>query len=292
MKLTNKYNLPQPVVTALTRSEYSRGDSNRSITQLIDSPRVRILRKEHDDEISEDVSDKLWAVLGNGVHKMFENSADENHATEERLFIDVEGWTISGAIDLQQTDGDGVIVKDYKTTSIWSVIYGKVEWEYQLNCYAALVRRAKGVKVNGLRVIAIMRDWKANDAATKPDYPVSPIMEIEIPMWSEAEQDSYILKRVQLHQQAEFERLTGSELPDCTDEERWAKDPTWAVIKKGNKRATKVFDKPDEAHAFATEQGSAFEVVFRKGESVRCAANWCRVNEWCSQYKKSVESSE
>lgn len=291
MKLTNKYGLPQPVVTALTRSEYSRGESNRSITQLIDAPRVRILKQEHQEELTEDVSEKLWAVLGTGVHKMFENSADENHISEERLFIDVEGWVISGAIDLQKIEKDGVIVSDYKTTSVWSVIFGKVEWEYQLNCYAALVRRAKGLKVKSLKVIAMMRDWKASDAEFKQDYPKAPIMEIDIPMWSEEEQDTYLNGRVQLHQNAEFTRLTGSELPECSDAERWAKEPSWAVMKKGNKRATKVFDKPEEAHAFAKEQGDAFEVVFRAGESVRCAANWCRVNEWCTQYQKSLENS-
>ncbi len=291
MKLTNKYGLPQPVVTALTRSEYSRGESNRSITQLIDAPRVRILKQEHQEELTEDVSEKLWAVLGTGVHKMFENSADESHISEERLFIEVDGWVISGAIDLQKIEADGVIVSDYKTTSVWSVIFGKIEWEYQLNCYAALVRRSKGLKVKSLKVIAMMRDWKASEAEFKQDYPKAPIMEIDIPLWADHEQDAYLNGRVHLHQNAEFTRLTGSELPECSDAERWAKDPSWAVMKKGNKRATKVFDKPEEAHAFATEQGDAFEVVFRAGESTRCNANWCRVNEWCTQYQKSIENS-
>jgi hypothetical protein len=291
MKLTNKYGLPQPVVTALTRSEYSRGESNRSITQLIDAPRVRILKQEHQEELTEDVSEKLWAVLGTGVHKMFENTADENHISEERLFIEVDGWVVSGAIDLQKIEEDGVIVSDYKTTSVWSVIFGKVEWEYQLNCYAALVRRSKGLKVKSLKVIAMMRDWKASEAEFKQDYPKAPILEIDIPLWADHEQDAYLNGRVHIHQTAEFSRLTGCELPDCTDAERWAKDPSWAVIKKGNKKATKVFDKPEEAHAFATQQGDAFEVIFRAGVSTRCAANWCRVNEWCSQYQKSIENS-
>ncbi len=291
MKLTNKYGLPQPVVTALTRSEYSRGESNRSITQLIDAPRVRILKQEHQEELTEDVSEKLWAVLGTGVHKMFENTADENHISEERLFIEVDGWVISGAIDLQKIEEDGVIVSDYKTTSVWSVIFGKVEWEYQLNCYAALVRRSKGLKVKSLKVIAMMRDWKASEAEFKQDYPKAPILEIDIPLWADHEQDAYLNGRVHIHQTAEFSRLTGSELPECSDAERWAKDPSWAVMKKGNKKATKVFDKPEEAHAFAAQQGDAFEVVFRAGVSTRCAANWCRVNEWCTQYQKSIENS-
>ncbi len=55
MIITNHTNLPEPVFKALTHSDYSRGHSNRSVTQLIDSPRVRILRKEHDDEITEEL---------------------------------------------------------------------------------------------------------------------------------------------------------------------------------------------------------------------------------------------
>ncbi len=291
MKLTNKYGLPQPVVTALTRSEYSRGESNRSITQIIDAPRVRILKQEHHDELTEDVSEKLWAVLGTGVHKMFENTADDSYITEERLFVEVDGWVISGAIDLQKIENDGAIISDYKTTSVWSVIFGKVEWEFQLNCYAALVRKSKGIKVKSLKVIAMMRDWKASEAEFKQDYPKAPILEIDIPMWSDEEQDAYLDGRVKLHQSAEFERLTGSELPECSDKERWVKEPTWAVIKKGNKKATKVFDTPEDAHAFASEKGKEFEVIFRAGESTRCAGNWCRVNAWCSQYQKSIENS-
>ena len=72
MNYTNVTNLPQPIFKALTHSGYTRGHSNRSVTQLIDSPRVRILRKEHDDDITEDVSDMGWCVLGRSVNKLFE----------------------------------------------------------------------------------------------------------------------------------------------------------------------------------------------------------------------------
>lgn len=291
MELTNKYGLPQPVVKALTRDNYSRGKSNRSVTQLIDSPRVRILRKEHDHQLTEDVSEKLWAVLGQAVHRMFEDATDENHTSEERLFLDIEGWTISGAIDLQKKDDGTIVLTDYKTTSVWAVIFGKVEWQYQLNSYASLVRRAKGEKVTGLKVIAIMRDWSARDAEFKSDYPKAPILEIDVPLWTEGEQDAYLDGRVRIHQQAEFDRLIGSELPECSDEERWAKKPSWAVMKKGGKRAFKVFDNPEGAHALAAEKGKDYEVVFRRGENTRCEADWCRVSSFCSQFKRLSENN-
>lgn len=192
MKLTNKYGLPSTVVRALTRSEYSKGESNRSITQLIDSPRVRILRQENWENMEEDVSEKMWAVLGSAAHKMFEETGDDKHVTEERLFAEVEGWVISGAIDVQRIDDGGITIMDYKTTSVWSVILGKKEWEYQLNCYAYLVRKANKLPVTGLKVVAILRDWKARDAEEKHDYPKAPIVEINIPLWSEQAQDQYI----------------------------------------------------------------------------------------------------
>lgn len=289
MKLTNKFGLPDPVVRALTRSEYSKGDSNRSITQLIDSPRVRILRQEHWDELEEDVSEKMWAVMGTAAHKMFEDTADEKHVSEERLYTEIDGWVISGAIDVQKIEGDGIVVMDYKTTSVWSVILGKSQWEYQLNCYAALVRRVKNVPVKGLKVIAILRDWRSKDAEEKPDYPRAPIVEVNIPLWEPEKQDAYLNGRVALHQKAEFDRLTGAELPWCSDDERWIKENKWALKRKGQKRAVKVFDNEPDAIA-AVQDG--MEVEFRRGEATRCKANWCRVSAWCSQYQAEQDSIE
>jgi len=289
MKLTNKFGLPDPVVRALTRSEYSKGDSNRSITQLIDSPRVRILRQEHWDDLEEDVSEKMWAVMGTAAHKMFEDTADEKHVSEERLYTEIDGWVISGAIDVQKIENDGIVVMDYKTTSVWSVILGKSQWEYQLNCYAALVRRVKNVPVKGLKVIAILRDWRSKDAEEKPDYPRAPIVEVNIPLWEPEKQDAYLNGRVALHQKAEFDRLTGSELPWCSDDERWIKENKWALKRKGQKRAVKVFDNEPDAIA-AVQDG--MEVKFRRGEATRCKANWCRVSAWCSQYQAEQDSIE
>ena len=165
MRLTNKHNLPKPVVDSLTKDNYSRGSSNRSITQLIDSPRIRILRAEHDAEMTEDASDKVWSVLGTAVHNMFEDAVSEKeHISEERLFIEQDGWEISGAIDLQETESDGsVIVSDYKCTSVWSVMYGKAEWANQLNAYAWLVRHVKKVPVSSCQIVAVLRDWKLSE---------------------------------------------------------------------------------------------------------------------------------
>jgi hypothetical protein len=77
MKTTNKFQLPEVVVKALTKDTYSRGDSNISVTTLIDSPRVGILKRKHDDEIEMDVVDYLWSRFGTAMHNVFEDATEE-----------------------------------------------------------------------------------------------------------------------------------------------------------------------------------------------------------------------
>ena len=138
---TNIQNLPEPVVKALSSDDYSSGAVNSSVTTLIDSPQIKILSRKHQDDISYDVSERLWSVLGTAVHNMFEDHASGDYLSEERLFTEVNGWKVSGAIDIQKAEKDGsVTILDYKCTSVWSVIFGKDSWQQQLNFYAYLVR--------------------------------------------------------------------------------------------------------------------------------------------------------
>jgi hypothetical protein len=288
MKITNQHNLPEVVFNALTFSDYTKGDSLLSVTQLIDSPRVSQLQRQHDDEIEQDAVDFLWSRFGTSVHQMFEAAVHgADCISEERLFAEVNGWKISGAIDLQHLTHDGVIISDYKVTSVWSVINDKQEWHKQLNCYAWMVRHAKKLPVKQLRIIAILRDWSRRKAEEGGNYPDSPIQMITIPMWSESDQDNYVQERVALHQEADFEFATGGELPKCDAHERWDKPTVFAVQKKGRVRAIKLHTVEDDAVAHAESLGTGHFVDKRTGESTRCLQNWCRVNEWCEQWKES-----
>ena len=289
MKTTNQFNLPDPVFKALTNDTYSKGDSNRSITTLIDSPRVRIQRSELNEVIYEDVSEKIWSILGTAVHNIFEVHAEGDYLSEERLFVDINGWKVSGAIDIQKTEDDGSItIMDYKCTSVWSVIFDKVEWHNQLNAYAYLVRKAKKVKVNKLQIVAVLRDWKKREAQMKDDYPFAPIMIVDVPLWDEAVAAEYVEGRVKLHQDAEFARLVGEDLPLCSDKERWMRDAKFAVKKKTVKRAMRVFDSLEDAEKFFKKEGfgDAYIIEERVGEPIRCAQNYCRVADHCDQYQR------
>ena len=159
---------------------------------------------------------------------------------------------------------------------------GHPDWERQLNVYAFLVRHSKGLKVRSLSVIGVLRDWRKADADRRAGYPSAPILELDVPLWSEEEQDEFVRERIRLHRVAELEKEF-SGLPECTDEERWTKPGKWAVHKGKNKRALKLFDTKEEAEAFAKETNDR-RVEERRSEYVRCSNNYCRVNAWCEQW--------
>jgi hypothetical protein len=287
--VTNKFKLPQFVVDALTHSDYTRGDSDISVTQLIDSPRIARLQREHADEQTKDAVDFVWSRFGTSVHVMFEESLKATGSdviTEERLFTETQGWKLSGAIDAQEVGDDGVIISDFKVTSAWSVIFDKSSWHTQLNVYAYLVRKAKGQTVKKLQMVALLRDWVRRKAEQGGEYPTAPIVVLDIPMWSEAEQDAYVESQIKKHMEA---TNTDQPLIFCTSEETWQKDTVYAVMKKGRKSAVKLYKTEPEAVERAEKEGSNHSVEVRKGEKTRCKGDWCGVSKWCDQYQSEAK---
>ena len=291
MIITNKFNLPQTFMNITKRPTYTKGGAHLSATELISSPRIVQLRKKYEDQIEIDVTEMVWSIFGTAIHGVLEHGRDDNHLVEERLHSVLDGWSISGAIDLQITDGDGVIVSDYKTTGAWLVMNEKKDWEYQLNIYAWLVEKVKEKQVKKLEVVAIIRDWNRRDAQSREGYPEAPVKVIDIPLWSYEERENFIKERITLHSHALFATETGEDLPFCTPEQMWEKQTTYAVKKAGNKRASNVFESEEEAKAKAEELGKGYEIEVRLGERTRCA-NFCSVSGFCTQWKSYNEEKQ
>ena len=278
-QLTNKHRLPAPLVSALTADWYHQ-PGHISVTGLIKPPRIRQLELRYTDQIVEDVSDKIWMLLGSAVHGVLERAETVSCLQEERLAVDVAGWTITGQADLWEEPG---ILSDYKITSVWAGINGpKTEWESQLNIYAHLYRVA-WFPVEGLQVVAIYRDWQKNRAKQGNGYPQCAAGVLPVMVWPEVEVQEYIKERVTTHQAAES--LPDIGLPYCTPEERWERPTTYAVMKKGRKSAVRVLGSRLEADEMAEEKGAGHYVEVRPGESVRCEG-YCQVAPFCSQYQK------
>ena len=224
----------------------------------------------------------VWKIMGTAIHEVFEKAASNAYVSEERLSHTVDGTVISGAIDYQFEDDGEVDLKDYKSTSTYSITSGdKPEWERQLNVYAYLIRHAKGLKVRSASVIAVLRNWTKSQAERSSSYPQASIAEVKIKLWSDEEQDAYVKERVRLHRVAELEKDFG--LPPCTPDEQWAKPSKWAVYKGSSKRA-KLFDTEDDAQEFAGQSRDC-SVVERPATLTRCENNYCRVADFCDQWR-------
>lgn len=280
---SNRFNAPKTLVNLLERDDYTRGHARISVTQLIDAPRIRLLREKHDADIVIDVSDSLWALVGRALHKVAETGADEEHLAEERLYDQVLGWVISGGVDVQRISEGSAIIGDYKLCAAYALRHEKPEWERQLNIYAWLVRKAKGLVAERLEVYAVVRDWNRREAARDRSYPQAPIQVVPVRLWTPDVQEQYVLDRVRVHQQAETAAELGGDLPECSDQERWMRGSTFAVMKPGAKRAIKLCGTREEAGAVCGKNPGTF-VTERKADPVRCSGDFCRVSKWCSQY--------
>lgn len=287
MKITNKHGVPETLVALASRDTYTKGRADFSVTEIISPPRIQRLRQRHHEQMESDVADMLWQLLGSCLHVVAERSEVPNHINEERIFAQVDGVTLSGAIDIQEITPAGVVITDYKFTGSWSLRNAKPEWEAQQNIYAWLVSTVKGQKVAGIRICALIRDWSRREALNKPDYPQAPIQVIELPMWPLEKTGAYIRERIEMHRMAKVAADWEDALPLCTNEERWMRETQYAVRREGRKTAIRVLDNEEDAKKLAEQEKGFVEV--RPGEPIRCTGDFCGVAQWCDQFKKEQQ---
>jgi hypothetical protein len=270
VKLTNRLGLPQPIVDAVRNDGYSRGDSDISVTQLLAPPRQVALARQHSADIEEDVSERIWSLVGQVMHGILER-ANTTGIAERRLFMEVEGWKVSGGMDAYYEHG---LLQDYKFITSWKFKGGKatIEHEQQLNCYAAILR-ANSNTVNKLQIVGILRDWSKMEAERDPEYPQTQVIVVPVPLWAPEKAYAFMRERVVLHQQARVA------LPQCSPEERWAKPDVYAVMKDGRKTAVRLYETKAEADNHAMRD-NALTVVKRPGVSTRCRY-YCSVAKFC-----------
>lgn len=286
MRITNRLGLPAPLVSAVTRHPRQKRENTISVSELIQPPQLRALVRQYDAELTEDASDRLWALLGTLLHGVMEEHAQgmAGHVVEEELSTEVLGWKVIGHYDLSEMVFDGEILTDWKLTSVYSMKDKdlKPEWDAQVNIYAELLRRA-GRKVTKAQIIAIGRDWSQSRAMREADYPQQQVVVKPVPLWNEQAVSDYLEARVLMHQFAER-----GIWPDCAPEERWARPDIWALHKKGQKKAVKLFEDPELAQKWLDQilgGNKSHYIQHRQGESIRCAA-YCPAAPKCKQWAK------
>ena len=283
MNFTNRTQLPDHIAHVLREAflndsyDGPRGEHEISVTTLVGPAQKRVLERRHAADLSMDVLDTVPALLGQGLHSILERGATNGVTAvpEERLATHHDGWLISGKSDLYETT-DKILV-DYKSSSVWSFIFGKKDWNDQLNVLR-WIRERNGQRVNGLAIVLFCGDWRRGEALKNPDYPAR-VVNIPIPMWTMDEATAYVDARLKLHRDAQ----DGQNVP-CSEEERWQKPTSWALVKDGNKRAASLHS--TEADAVANLRGGQ-HVEKRPGESVRCNG-YCLAASFCTQWEADV----
>jgi hypothetical protein len=310
---TNKYNLPESLVNTLIYDDYDLKDAPPnvvSLTEMIDSPKARILRRRHKNEIVVDVSTLLWRTAGTAFHRAVE-LANAHAIVEKRWFMSVntgavfvmdaggdirsqswyrvDCWYLSGKLDILI---DGVL-EDYKYTSVWSAVYapeGRSAYHAQVNINAFAMRHMNE-HAKALRVILVLRDWSKR-RRHEDGYPVVPFLSIDVPMWSEEECYEYIMRKMSEYT-SDIE-LTDDSISECDPEDRWHKPGKLAVMKGKNKRASKLFEPYDRQGAMdyieKMDNPGLYRIENRPDENTRCEdSDYCEVRQWCNFYNGVVK---
>jgi len=293
MNITNKFDLPLGIVDAIKNREYSKGEADISVTSLLMPPQMYRLLALHGKDIEVDASENIWALFGTAVHHILSLSAPEDAIQEERFYLQVADWMLSGQPDIYRKTSK--MIEDYKVTSVYKVQAGDYDdWAFQLNCYKLLLE-ARAYPVEQLRIVAIMRDWSFKEARSGriQDYPKTQVQSISIPVWKPIDTLLEIAKRIKGHQAVLG--LNREQLPQCTAEDRWAGQSSYNLVNPDKPNyvyraypfdeSIEGDDKRAETEAFITLAGMkavGYKVQKRSGFNMRCEY-FCPVREVCFQ---------
>lgn len=286
--ITNELNLPQPFVDAVS-SDYRYTPKRYSATSLLKGTREAILQRRHQEEVDQDVADMVWMIFGTAVHSVLENSQEtETQLKENKIEAQMpNGYTLSGIFDLYD-DSTGTVT-DYKTASVWKVVYD--EWDdyrQQLLIYCWMLRKM-GFDAHTGEIVAMLKDHSKTKAKIDHTYPSHPVFVKRFEFTGEDFETIEQWLEWKFRDIERCEALPDDSLPICSHEERWATPDKWAVKKKGNKKATKLFEDEDAANDHASylseRDGKEYIVEHRPGTDKKCS-EYCSVCEFCNYWKE------
>jgi hypothetical protein len=283
MKITNRLSLPEGFVKAVSTEKHN-AEGCLSATTLIQGVKQIILMDRYWDELEDDVSDRIWAIFGSAVHSLMQ-SEGEYDFTEQDMAYKLGDITITGKIDNYNMKHG--VIDDYKTASVIKVKAGDFEdWFLQGMIYARLLTK-NNFPVKRCRFIALLKDHSKTDAMREWQYPQEPLYIYEFPVTAMSlfKIEMYLKDKVR-----EYRRcieLKDDAIPPCTSGERWERPPKFAIMKTGQKRAVRLFDKREDADLLTETKGASHYVEFRRGDSIRCRS-YCLCKSFCNFYRESV----
>jgi hypothetical protein len=279
MLVTNKHNLPQSLVNAVTTERHNK-EGSVSATTLLKSATETLLLNRHWDEIEVDAADSIWQVWGTAVHSVFE-SQNDNSFKEEEFSVKVSNTTVTGRVD--NYDMENEVLADFKTCSVWKITFKDFEDWYKQGMIYAYLMKCSGLNVKQCQFVALIKDHSKTKAKMDPSYPQSPVFvyKFDVTESGLSEIETFIKNKV-LDIESKL-NTPDTELPGCSKEERWAEDGKWKVKKPSRKTALKVCSTEEEAMSYRDKEGGDCYVEYVAGEDKKCD-NYCLVCKWCPYY--------
>ena len=296
--ITNRLDLPQPFVDAVT-SDHKYKPHRYSVTEVLGGTCEAILKRRHAGEGEFDVADQIWMLWGTAVHKVLEEAEATDTQLQESWFkVLVGDYELSGIFDLYD-DSTGTVT-DWKTTSCWTVIFGDFEkWRDQCLLYCWMLRK-HGFDARRGEIVALLRDHSMRKARTDRDYPQHPVFKICWDFDGEDFMRAAALVGAWFYKVRHEETVEDAYLEPCSPEQRWHKPDKWAVMKKGQKRAVRLYESEKEARDRCNAENRAARerseierhyIEFREGEDTKCES-YCSVAEFCPYYQAMMRQRE
>ena len=276
----SKIEIPDYLLNAVAPNTRQPNPERMSVTSLFDSPLIRTLQMEHWNEITEEVDDMLWALYGIALDTIVKQNCREG-LTQLKMELPLLDYVLVGQPDIYYLTNE--LLADLKTTSVWNLKEPRREWIMQLNTYRYMMSKLyPTLKVNKLQVHGLARDWRKNEKLKYNNYPDSAFVILDIPIIEDMEQVIDAAMKEHKH----------CSKRECTFEEKWQKEDTFAVMKKGQKSAKRVLDSIEEALDWCKENKYAVDnniisIVKRPGECVRCQS-YCKVSKFCPYFNPQI----
>lgn len=312
-----------PVAVWLATDEY---DGNRgtdpyfiSATGLLKSPKQIVLgmRADPEDEAI-DIAGLVKSRIGTAIHDAIERAWSNSerltktlislgHSEElaKRVVVNPEvvtegsvpvymeqravkklgKWTLTGKFDMV-FDGH---LSDIKSTGTFTYVNSAKNDDYIKQ--GSFYRWLNPIKITNdmMSIDFIFTDFKQNMVGTA-NYPPAQTVNKIFPLMTIPETENWIKDRLNLIESIEL--LPEDQLPDCTDEELWRREPSWKYYKSGEitARSTKNFDNAAEAYARKAADGGMGLVVEIKGQPTACL--YCAVSSMCTQKDAFIASGD
>lgn len=161
--LTNKHGLPELFEQAAKFDGHIKlGDY--SVTELIDSPRVQYLKRNH--EYEHDVMDRVWMMLGTGVHHQLERG--HNKTRQAKIIYDFFSVLAELSDELDEEKRDKVErMKRFIENEVLSELPNVTQSRWEVE--KTLTMDVDGVTISGTRDVKdthtnIISDYKVTSA--------------------------------------------------------------------------------------------------------------------------------